>query len=300
MAAFFAKILDNLRKTISFRTMTAMTTNPYAYYDDEPLPLNARPLSVSSGGEEEPDMEPRGPLELKGRFISFFRLAVRTYQINIVRDTLECRLPNGEYLQLSREEAREQVTIKGLTVDIAVTESKTYHFRCFQRSYDLPLARLKVWLQPLQTDPEKAYNAVAEQLQKHLLGTSLTWLCVIYLLWLVFMFYWNFVLVIPGSWLHLLNSLCVLPIRTACVVFFFGFLAQRLFGKVNLQFLRFGATLSLFFPVYCWVKVFVPELREFFWSNSPFFEIYFPALIYMQYNRYHRNVKQLQRENGFI
>jgi len=158
--------------------MTAMTTNPYAYYDDEPLPLNARPLSMSSDGAEEPDMEPRVPLELKGRFISFFRLAVRTYQINVARDTLECRLPNGEYLQLSRAEARKQVSVHGHEIDIVIPGTRSYCFRCFGRGYDLPLARLKVWLQPLQTDPEKAYNAVAEQLQKHLLGTSLTWLCV--------------------------------------------------------------------------------------------------------------------------
>ena len=286
-----------------------MMTNPFAYYDDEPLPVNFRPLAASSDGEEESDMEPRGPLELKGHFITAFMPAVRTYQINVVRETFECRLPNGEYLQLSREEAREQVSVHGNEIDIVPPGSRSYCFRCSQRGNDLSLARLKVWLQPPQTDPEKAYHAVAEQLKKHILGSSLTWLCTFFLAWLIFMVYldypyWKFDR--PGVLLHaaLLNfGVCLL--RFVCAVLFSVFLAFRLFGQVNIPLLRISVILSLIFPFYCLIIVFARHLQiQNFPINSPFLEIWFPInfslIIFMQYNRYHRSNKQLQRENGLI
>jgi len=285
-----------------------MMTNPFAYYDDEPLPENYRPLSVSSDGEEESDMEPRGPLELKGHFITAFLPAVRTYQINVVRGTLECRLPNGEYLQLSREEARRQVSIHGSEIDIVIPDSRSYCFRCsrssYDPSYDLTLARLNVWLQPPQNDPVKARHAVAEQLKKMLLGTGFIWLCLLYLVWLVLMVVGDcFAFVnIPVFSVAFLFCCGINTMRIVCATLFFAFLIRWSFGQIHVRLLNAGALLSLIFPVVFFARLFLPEIQ----GTAPgfsfviFFEIWFPFFIFGTCNRYFRSFDQLQRENGLV
>ena len=282
-----------------------MPTNPYAYYDDEPLPLQSRPLSVSADGEEEPDMEPRCPLELKGQFVSMFKPAIKTYRIDVTGNLLECRLPNGDFLQLSREEAREQVRVKGMSVDIDVSQSKTYHFRCYQRGNELALARLKIWLQPPIADAEQSYHAVAEQLRKSVLGAVFVAFLVFFLFWLVFMAYWDYpcwkfnrpgVLLYPA----MLNfGVCLL--RFVCLILLSVFLAFRLFGQFNIRLLRAAVTLPLIFPAYLCAGIFIPASGIILFPHHfPFFEIYFPCVIFGIFLRYRRADKQLQRENGLF
>ena len=284
-----------------------MMTNPYAYYDDEPLPLNARPLSVSSDGEEEPDMEPRGPLELKGYFITPFVPAVKTYQINVVQNTFECRLPNDEFLQLSREEARKQVKIHGNEIDITVPGGRTYCFRCQNKTSTLTLARLEIWLRQPISDPEEAYNAVAGLLKKSILGFSFTLVIVLFLLWMLYMAYWDYpywVFNRPGVLLYpaILNfGICLL--RLLCAILLSAFLVLRLFGQINVRLLRIGTLLTLTFPVHCLIVAFVPELRigDLHHHNPfTFFWVYCPLALYGIYYRYRRSEKQLQRDNGLI
>jgi len=286
-----------------------MTTNPYAYYDDEPLPLKSRPLSVSVDGEEEPDMEPRCPLELKGQFVSMFKLAIRTYRIDVTGNLLECRLPNGDFLQLSREEARQEVSVKGMSIDIDVSQYKTYHFRCYQRGNDLALARLKVWLQPPVADAEKSYHAVAEQLRKTFLGVRLMTLLVLFLVWLVCMVcgdypFWKFHR--AGVLLHpAILNLGVCLIRFVCLILLSVFFALRLFGRVNGRLLRTGVLLALTLPVYYWIMALVPGLRVDNWHSSNvflevYFPVYFPLVLNGIFSRYQRADKQLQRENGLL
>ena len=267
--------------------------------------MNARPLSVSSDGEEEPDMEPRGPLELKGHFIAFFKPAVRTYRINVVRDSFECRLPGGEYLQLSREEARKQVSVHGYEIDIVLPRDKSYCFRCKgQNHLPLILARLKVWLQPPISDPEESYNAVAEQLKKTILGTAMIWLVILCLGWLIVSVFFDFhrAMNFPvASPLAVLVIWSVIPVRFVCVILFSAFLALRLFGQVNVGLLRNGAILSLFFAVMWYVRLFIPEWRaNIVFRGFPFFELYLPCIILGICFRYRRSEKQLQRDNGLI
>ena len=280
-----------------------MTTNPYAYYDDEPLPMTARPLSVSADGEEEPDMEPRGPLELKGHFIAFFRPAVRTYRINIERDSFECRLPGGEYLQLPREEARKQVSVHGPEIDIVIPGWRSYCFRC-NRYCELSLARLKVWLQKPLTDPEESYNAVAEQLKKTFLGTGVRWLAILCLGWLLVSVFIDFhrAMNLPAvTPLVVLVTWSVIPIRIVCILLFSRYLALRFFGQVNVGLLRNGAILSLFFAVIWYVRLFVPELQpDIVFRGFPFFEVYLPCILLGICFRYRRSEKQLHRDNGLI
>ena len=280
-----------------------MTTNPYAYYDDEPLPMNARPLSVSSDGEEEPDMEPRCPLELKGHFIAIFRPAVRTYRINVERDSFECRLPNGEYLQLSREEACKRVSVHGNEIDIVLPWDKSYCFRCYRRC-ELTLARLKVWLLPPLTDPEEAYNSVAGQLKKYLCGIPMICLVILCLGWLVVSVYLDFhrAMTLPAvSRLAVLVIWSVIPVRFVCIILFSAFLAFRFFSQVHVGLLRNGAILSLFFAVIWYVRLFVPEWRaNMVYRGFPFFELYLPCILLGIFFRYRRSEKQLQRDNGLI
>jgi len=283
-------------------TISVMTTNPYAYYDDEPLPLSSRPLSVSADGEEEPDREPRCPLKLKGQFVSMFKLAIRTYRIDVTGHLLECRLPNGDFLQLSREEAREQVRVKGMMIDIDVSQYKTYHFRCY-RGHDLALARLHVWLQPPIADAEQSYHAVAEQIKSNILSPWFCILTLVFLLWLIFSVIGDYHKAnqFPVFGIEFLICCVMIPIRILSAILFFAFLGQRLSGKVNGRLLRAAATLPLVFPIYFYIMIFVPALRIVPWPfHFPFFEFYFPCVLFGIFLRYRRADKQLQRENGLL
>jgi hypothetical protein len=300
------KMRINLRKTSQCHKIADMTTNPYAYYDDEPLPIKSRPLSVSSDGEEEPDMEPRVPLELKGYFIRFYLPAVKTYRINIERDTFESRLPNGEFLQLSREEAREQVSVHGREIEIVVPGDRRYCFQCKPREKDvlLALARLKVWLQPPIRDPEDAYNAIAEQLKKGwsqlFIGFSAAFLMLfIFTTWEDYPF-WKFNR--PGVLLYpALLNLGVCLIRSVCVLLFALFLVSRLFGKANLHLFRAGVLISLVLSIYVLITLFVPTLQvDNLHPCFNLFEFHLPLVLCVIYHRYRRSEKQLQRDNGLI
>jgi hypothetical protein len=233
-----------------------------------------------------------------------FKLAVKTYRINVTGKSFECRLPNGDFVQLSREEAREQVRVKGMTVYIAVSKYDTYHFRCYQRGYDLALARLKVWLQPPPTDADDAYHAVAKQLRERFLNPWFHFFTFCYILWLVISVFWDYprAFNLPFFDVAFLMNLGMIPMRLVCAILFSAFLLLKLFGRFNTQVLRVAATLSLIFPAYFWIGVFtVPALGiHNFPSRFPFFEIYFPFVIYGIYLRYRRADKQLQRENGLI
>jgi len=285
-----------------------MTTNPYAYYDDEPLPLNARFLSVSSDGEEVPDMEPRVPLELKGYFIAFFRPAVKTYTIIVERNSFECRLPGGEFLELSREEAAQRVSVHGNEIDIVSNPGYgSYCFRCkSQENLSLTLARLKVWLRPPISDPEEAYKAVAGELKKTI-GRPFTWFAVFFLVWLVFMAYWGYpywrfnqpgVLLLPAL---LYLGVCLL--RFVCMIWLVAFLGFRLFGRVHTGWLRAGTLMMLVFPLFYWITLAVPGWRTDVFQHTnilfeAYFPVYFPLFFYGIYHRYRRSEKQLQRDNG--
>jgi len=286
-----------------------MTTNPYAYYDDEPLPLKTRPLSVSTGGEEEPDMEPRIPLELQGHFIAFFRPAVKTYRVTVERDTFECRLPGGEFFQLTRVEAAKRISVHGHEIDITVPGRRTYTFRCkAQKNLTLTLARLKVWLRLSPADPEEAYNAVAEELKKNI-GRSFFVLAGLFLAWLAFMAYWYYpywtfhrpgVLLFPAV---LYFGVCLL--RLVCLILFSAFLVLWLSGRVNAGLLYTSSLLALIFPVYRWITILYPELqidilRHSFVSLEFYSAICVSLVMNGIYHDYRLSEKQLQRDNGLI
>jgi hypothetical protein len=283
-----------------------MTTNPYAYYEDEPLPVKSRVLSVSSDGSEEADMEPRCPLELKGNFIAWFRPAVFTYQINVQNDSFECRLPNGEFLQLTREEARKYVSVHGNEIDIVLPWSRSLCFRCIQQDYlSLTLARLKVWLQPTQTDPNKAYHAVAKQLLQSFWGAGRLGLYALYLVWLAIMIWRGCQLTIgkpvePAILFHW----GVVTLRLICFGFFSLFILLRLFGRIKVRLFLGGALLSLIFPILYFVIAFVPSLRvenpHDLFTIFDIFDVVLPIAIYGIYHRFRASVDQLQRENGLI
>lgn len=275
--------------------------NPYAYYDDEPLPMKSRQPSVSSDGEEEPDMEPRCPLEMKGRFVAFFRLAVRTYRLNVTWKELECRLPNGEFLHLSREEAREQISVHGETVHIVVSDYRTYNFRCFRRVHDLSLARLKVWLMPPQPDAEKAHRAVSEQLTTTLLGPGFIGFIAVFLVWLVLGIAWDFHTAMnpAAHWSEIILSGNVV-VRTICFLLYSLLLITRLWGWEYVYSRRLCATLPMIFPVWCFFAVIsFPDLVGYRYIFF-YFDVWFPGYIYALCLRWRRCEKQLQRENGLI
>ena len=277
-------------------------SNPYAYYDDEPLPLGTKTLSVSSDGDEEPDREPRGPLELDGYFIVAFLPAVKTYHITATKDALECRLPGGAFLELTRDEAAECVSVHGNEIDIVLPD-RSHCFRCKpQKNLLLTLARLKVWLQTPITDPEEAYKAVAVELQKNL-GKRFYILIAVFVFWQMITCMGDYSYLLFGSagleWPISSLYFGVSLLKMACILAFSAFLLLRYYGRLNMAILRAGVFLALILFAATLIPFFIPgitpgNLRHAF----VFIDIWFPIILYTYYHNYRHAEKQLQRDNG--
>ena len=278
-------------------------SNPYAYYEDEPLPPRSRPLSVSSDGEEEPDMEPRYPIQLKGNFVAFWKLALKTYHIEVHQDSFECRLPNGEFVSWSREEARKKVEISGSNIYLPLSDSNVYCFRKIGNAHELDLARLKVWLKPAIDDPEQAYRQVQRQLQTIYFNP---WVFgVFFIAYLIlgiigYSFGVHAKLLENDSWqaFVFLNGMTLA--RGLCTLLFAILLLMYCFlGKINMSLLRFTAIFGMVIPA-CFILAYFVTNQNSYFPGSVFFEIYLPCYCLGQYRRWRKTERQLQRENGLI
>ena len=298
LTAFWEKNTQNSR---------AMTTNPFAYYDDEPLPQGARPLSVTSDGEEEPDMEPRCPFVLEGQFVAFFRLAIRTYRIEVTQKLLECRLPNREFVQWSREEARKRVEISGSKIYLHLPDGSVYCFKKNEqdhdKSSDLALARLKTWLKPAIDAPEEAYQAVWQELHKKAFGVFFHFMAVFYCIVLAGILIGPFNLGQLSQhelWPTVLYQWGMVLLRVSClIVFAVLFIMGCVPQKNNLRLLRVAVILGLMVPVCSMFGCFAFGVFPYY-PGMVFLEAWPPFFCYGQYRRWRRAESQLQRENGLI
>lgn len=227
-----------------------MTTNPFAYYEDESLPRNAKSLNVSSDGEALSDMEPRYPIVLMGNFVAFLRPAVKTYRIEVNANLFECRLPNGEFIEWPRGEARKRVEISGNNIHLHLPDGNVYCFKRFNRHHDLAFARLKTWLMPTIDDAEKAYEQVRQQLQKTYLNV---WFFTGIVIYCVFLGYFT-----TGTFFHpprvpggdpltvFWGQMTIIPARLLCIVMFAALIGVKgVTGKFLSPLLLFACFLGI-------------------------------------------------------
>ena len=281
-----------------------MSSNPYAYYEDEPLPPRSRSLSVSSDGEEEPDMEPRYPIQLKGNFVAFFRLALKTYHIEVHQDSFECRLPNGKFVSWSQEEASKKVEISGSNIYLPLSDSNVYCFRKIGNAHELDLARLKVWLKPAIDDPEKAYQQVRRQLQTIYFGPW--FFCIYFIFYLIFIIagfssvFFRAKQLEHDSWqaFTFLNGL-TLAWGLCTLLFAILLLMYCFLGKINMFLLRFAAIFGMVIPA-CFILAYFITKQNFYFPGFAYWEIYLPGYCYAGYRQWRKTERQLQRENGLI
>jgi hypothetical protein len=94
---------------------------------------------------------------------------------------------------------------------------------------------------------------------------------------------------------------CIFFTRLICIVAYSILLVFQLFGQVNIRLLCIAALLSLLWPLYLWITLFMPTLRiPNLFPQFLFFDIYLPAMLLIFSRRYRRADRQLQRENGLI
>lgn len=283
-------------------------SNPFAYYDDEPLPANSKSLSVSDDGEALPDREPRYPIVLQGNFISFFKPAIRAYRIEVNIDLFECRLPNGEFVQWSREDARKRLEIRGEKIYLTLP-GKVYCFKKINRVHDLDFARLKTWLMlpDLVSDnaaddtdadiADEAYRQVRRHLQRGYFGPLL--FLAIALCYCVFaVIEFDYLVHTTGNnnasiSACLFGGVLFLARGTSILALVILLIQCGVKGEVNLRLLRFTAVLGMVF-LFCIIVGF--RLHSDF--GAVFFTVWPPCYLYGQYRQWRKSERQLQRENG--